>query len=227
MKIDILTLFPNMFTGFINESIIKRAIDKNIVEINIINLRDYSHHKHNQVDDTPYGGGAGMVLMVDVVYNAISSLKNKDTVVIMMTPDGVVFNQKKAYEYKNFKHIILLCGHYEGFDDRIRLLVDIELSIGDYVLTGGEIPSMVVTDSIVRLLNGAITEESSENESFNNNLLDYPVYTRPREFMGMEVPSVLLSGNHQEIAKWRYEQALKRTRKRRPDLLVGDEVNEK
>ena len=205
----------------------KRAIDKNIVEINIINLRDYSHHKHNQVDDTPYGGGAGMVLMVDVVYNAISSLKNKDTVVIMMTPDGVVFNQKKAYEYKNFKHIILLCGHYEGFDDRIRLLVDIELSIGDYVLTGGEIPSMVVTDSIVRLLNGAITEESSENESFNNNLLDYPVYTRPREFMGMEVPSVLLSGNHQEIAKWRYEQALKRTRKRRPDLLVGDEVNEK
>lgn len=227
MKIDILTLFPNMFTGFINESIIKRAIDKNIVEINIINLRDYSTHKHNQVDDTPYGGGAGMVLMVDVVYNAISSLKNKDTVVIMMTPDGVVFNQKKAYEYKNFKHIILLCGHYEGFDDRIRLLVDIELSIGDYVLTGGEIPSMVVTDSIVRLLNGAITEESSENESFNNNLLDYPVYTRPREFMGMEVPSVLLSGNHQEIAKWRYEQALKRTRKRRPDLLVGDEVNEK
>ena len=227
MKIDILTLFPNMFTGFINESIIKRAIDKNIVEINIINLREYSHHKHNQVDDTPYGGVAGMVLMVDVVYNAISSLKNKDTVVIMMTPDGVVFNQKKAYEYKNFKHIILLCGHYEGFDDRIRLLVDIELSIGDYVLTGGEIPSMVVTDSIVRLLNGAITEESSENESFNNNLLDYPVYTRPREFMGMEVPSVLLSGNHQEIAKWRYEQALKRTRKRRPDLLVGDEVNEK
>lgn len=227
MKIDILTLFPNMFTGFINESIIKRAIDKNIVEINIINLRDYSCHKHNQVDDTPYGGGAGMVLMVDVVYNAISSLKDKGTVVIMMTPDGVVFNQKNAYQYKNFKHIILLCGHYEGFDDRIRLLVDIELSIGDYVLTGGEIPSMVVTDSIVRLLSGVIEKESSENESFNNNLLDYPVYTKPREFMGMEVPSVLLSGNHQEIAKWRYEQSLKRTKERRPDLLMGDEVNEK
>lgn len=227
MKIDILTLFPRMFDGFISESIIKRAIDKKIVEINIIDLRKYSNHKHGQVDDTPYGGGAGMVLMVDVVYNALNDLKTADSVVIMMTPDGSVFNQEKAYKYKNFKHIILLCGHYEGFDDRIRLLVDIELSIGDYVLTGGEIPSMVVSDSIVRLLDGTITKDSIENESFNNNLLDYPVYTKPREFMGEEVPSVLLSGNHQEIAKWRYEQSLKRTRERRPDLLIGDEENEK
>lgn len=226
MKIDILTLFPNMFTGFINESIIKRAIDKNLVEINIINLRDYSTHKHHQVDDTPYGGGNGMVLMVDVVYNAISDLKKENSVVIMMTPDGEKFDQKKAYLYKKFQHIILLCGHYEGFDDRIRLLVDIELSIGDYVLTGGEIPSMVVADSIIRLLDGVIASESSQNESFNNNLLDYPVYTKPREFMGAEVPSVLLSGNHQEIAKWRYEQAMKKTKERRPDLLMGDESNE-
>lgn len=227
MKIDILTLFPSMFDGFINESIIKRAIDKKIVEINIIDLRKYSFHKHNQVDDTPYGGGAGMVLMVDVVYNALNDLRDEKSVVIMMTPDGEVFNQKKAYEYKNFKHIILLCGHYEGFDDRIRMLVDIELSIGDYVLTGGEIPSMAVADSIIRLLDGAITKESTDNESFNNNLLDYPVYTRPREFMGEEVPSVLLSGNHQEIAKWRIEQSLKRTKERRPDLLIGDAKDEK
>lgn len=227
MKIDILTLFPNMFGGFINESIIKRAIDKNLVEINIIDLRKYSLHKHKQVDDTPYGGGAGMVLMVDVVYNALKDLRSEQSIVIMMTPDGVVFNQKKANEYKNFKHIILLCGHYEGFDDRIRMLVDIELSIGDYVLTGGEIPSMVVADSIIRLLDGAITKESIDNESFNNNLLDYPVYTRPREFMGEEVPSVLLSGNHQEIAKWRIEQSLKRTKERRPDLLIGDAKDEK
>ncbi len=227
MKIDILTLFPNMFDGFVSESIIKRAIDKKIVDINIIDLRKYSTHKHGQVDDTPYGGGAGMVLMVDVVYNALNDLRTSDSVVIMMTPDGEVFNQRKAYEYKNFKHIILLCGHYEGFDDRIRLLVDIELSVGDYILTGGEIPSMIVSDSVIRLLDGVITDESSKNESFNNNLLDYPVYTKPREFMGEEVPSVLLSGNHQEIAKWRYEAALKKTKERRPDLLVGDGVNEK
>ena len=227
MRIDILTLFPNMFNGFLSESIIKRAIDKNLVNINVINLRDYSSHNRNQVDDTPYGGGAGMVLMVDVVYNAINALKTPDSVVIMMTPDGNVFNQKKAYEYKNFKHIILLCGHYEGFDDRIRLLVDIELSIGDYVLTGGEIPSMVVTDSIVRLLDGVIAGESSMNESFNGGLLDYPVYTKPREFMGHTVPDVLLSGDHKKIAQWRYEQSLIKTKERRPDLLMGEDIDEK
>lgn len=222
MKIDIVTLFPNMFCGFLSESIIKRAIEKNIVDINIVDLRNYSTDKHKKVDDTPYGGGAGMVLKVDVVYNALKDLRKDDSVVIMMTPDGKTFKQNLATTYKNFKHIILLCGHYEGFDDRIRMLVDIELSIGDYVLTGGEIPSMVVVDSIVRLLDGVITDESLSYESFTSSMLDYPVYTKPREFMGEEVPSVLLSGNHQEISEWRKKQALLKTKNRRPDLLEGE-----
>ena len=222
MKIDIVTLFPNMFSNFLNESIIKRAIEKNKVEINVIDLRKYSTHNHGQVDDTPYGGGAGMVLMVDVVYNALSDLRKEDSVVIMMTPDGKKYNQSIAYEFKKYKHIILLCGHYEGFDDRIRMLVDIELSIGDYVLTGGEIPSMVVVDSVVRLLDGVITQESLDSESFTGSMLDYPVYTKPRVFMGEEVPDVLLSGNHQEISKWRKKQAYEKTLRLRPDLLEGD-----
>jgi len=221
MKIDILTLFPSMFDGFLSSSIIKRAIDKGLVEINIVNFRDYTKDPHNKVDDTPYGGGSGMVLMVQPIYDAVMALKNEDTKVILLSPDGMVYNQKKAYELKKYKHLIIICGHYEGFDDRIRSVVDITLSIGDYVLTGGEIPSMVLTDSITRLIDGVIDEESHINDSFNpdTNLLDYPTYTKPREFMGMEVPSVLLSGNHKEIEKWRREESIKKTREVRPDLL--------
>jgi len=221
MKIDILTLFPSMFDGFLSSSIIKRAIDKGLVEINIVNFRDYTKDPHNKVDDTPYGGGSGMVLMVQPIYDAVMALKNEDTKVILLSPDGMVYNQKKAYELKKYKHLIIICGHYEGSDDRIRSVVDITLSIGDYVLTGGEIPSMVLTDSITRLIDGVIDEESHINDSFNpdTNLLDYPTYTKPREFMGMEVPSVLLSGNHKEIEKWRREESIKKTREVRPDLL--------
>lgn len=219
MKIDILTLFPNMYDGFLNESIIKRAIDNNFVTINIHNIRDYSLDKNKRVDDYSIGGGAGMVLMIEPIYNALEALKTKDSIIIMMTPQGEVYKQKKAYELSKKKHIILLCGHYEGFDERIRSLVDMELSIGDYILTGGELSSMVVADSIIRLIDGVIEKESHENDSFNNNLLDYPVYTKPNEFMGMKVPEILFSGHHENINKWRLEQSIKKTQERRPDLI--------
>lgn len=219
MRIDILTLFPSMFDGFLNESIIKRAIEKGSVKINIVNFRDYSLDPHHKVDDTPYGGGAGMVLTPQPIMDAVDDLRTDDTKVILLTPDGKRYNQEMAYELSNEKHLIIICGHYEGFDDRIRSIVDVELSIGDYVLTGGEIPSMVITDSITRLLDGVIEKESHLNDSFNNNLLDYPTYTKPRVYRGMEVPSVLLSGNHEKIEKYRQEEALKRTKERRPDLL--------
>ena len=221
MKIDILTLFPSMFDGFLNNSIIKRAIDSKSVEINIINFRDYSKDPHHKVDDTPFGGGAGMVLMVQPIYDAVMDLKSDDTKVILLTPDGEKYNQKKAYELKNYKHLIIICGHYEGFDDRIRSVVDLEISIGDYVLTGGEIPAMAITDSIVRLIDGVIQEESHINDSFNpnTNLLDYPTYTKPREFNGMVVPEVLLNGNHKEIEEYRLKESIKKTQERRPDLL--------
>jgi tRNA (guanine-N1)-methyltransferase len=219
MKIDIITLFPSMFSGFIYESIIKRAIEKEKVKINIINLRDYSEDIHRNVDDYPFGGGSGMVLRVEPVYKAIEALKTKDSKIILMTPQGQKYSQKKAYSLTNEKHLIIICGHYEGFDERIRAFVDEEISIGDYVLTGGEIPAMAITDSIVRLIDGVIKEESHLNDSFNNNLLDAPVYTKPREFMGMEVPEVLLSGNHKLINEWRLKKQLERTEERRPDLL--------
>ena len=221
MKIDILTLFPGMFDGFINESIIKRAIEKNLVEINIYNFRDYSTDPHKKVDDYPYGGGEGMVLMPQPIYDCVESIKTPDSYVILMTPQGVKYNQKKAYELTKKKHIIIICGHYEGFDERIRSLADLELSVGDFVLTGGEIPAMVVSDSIIRLLDGVIQKESSLNDSFNNNLLDYPVYTHPADFRGMKVPEVLLSGNHENINKYRREEQIKRTKERRPDLIEG------
>jgi len=219
MKITILTLFPNMFDGFLSESIIKRAIEKNLVEFEIVNFREYSTLSNNQVDDTPYGGGAGMVLMCEPIYKALEYVKTDDSFVVLLTPDGRVYNQSVARELKQKKHIILICGHYEGFDERIRSFVDAEISIGDYVLTGGEIPAMAISDSIVRLLDGVITKESSEFESFSNNLLDYPVYTKPREFMGMEVPEVLVSGDHKKIAEWRRQEQLKKTEIRRSDLL--------
>ena len=221
MKIDILTLFPSMFDGFLNNSIIKRAIDKNLVEINIINFRDYSKDPHHKVDDTPYGGGNGMVLMVQPIYDAVMALKDEDTKVILLTPDGIKYSQKMAYDLKKYKHLIIICGHYEGFDDRIRSVVDFEISIGDYVLTGGELPSMIITDTVVRLVDGVIEEESHINDSFNpnTNLLDYPTYTKPREFMGMTVPEVLLNGNHKEIDEYRLKESIKKTQEKRPDLL--------
>ena len=219
MKIDILTLFPSMFDGFIGESIIKRAIEKKLVEINIHNIRDYSKDPHKKVDDYGFGGGKGMVLMPQPIFDAVESLKNEDSKVILMTPQGIKYNQQKAYSLIEEKHLIIICGHYEGFDERIRSIVDLEISIGDFVLTGGEIPAMVISDSIIRLLDGVIEKESHVFDSFNNNLLDYPVYTHPADFRGMKVPDVLLSGHHANINKWRLEQQLKRTKERRPDLL--------
>ena len=221
MKIDILTLFPSMFDGFLSCSIIKRAIDKKLVEINIINFRDYSKDPHHKVDDTPYGGGNGMVLMIQPIYDAVMSLKTVDSKVILLTPDGEKYNQKKAYDFSKLKHLIIICGHYEGFDERIRSIVDFSISIGDYILTGGEIPSMIITDSIVRLIPGVIEEKSHLNDSFNptTNLLDYPTYTKPREFNGMMVPDVLLSGNHKEIEEYRKKECINKTIKNRPDLL--------
>lgn len=222
MKIDILTLFPNMFTGFINESIIKRAINSDLVEINVHNIRDYSPFKNKQVDDYPFGGGPGMVLMCEPIFNAIEDLRKENTKVIMLTPSGEVFNQKVATKLIKLEHIILLCGHYEGFDERIKTIVDMEISIGDYILTGGEIPAMAITDTIVRLIPGVINNESLDSESFNDNLLDYPVYTRPEVFRGMRVPEVLLSGHHANIEKYRKEEQLRITKERRNDLLGCD-----
>ena len=219
MRIDILTLFPDMFNGVFEESIIKRAIDEDKVTINIINFRDYTKDPHNKVDDTPYGGGAGMVLTCQPIFDCINSIKSDDSKVIMLTPSGIPYKQSMAYEFTHLKHIILLCGHYEGFDERIKSICDMEISIGDFVLTGGEIPAMVLVDSIVRLLPDVITDESHINDSFNNNLLDYPTYTKPRVYEGMEVPEVLLSGDHKKIEEYRYNESVKLTRKNRPDLF--------
>lgn len=219
MKIDILTLFPEMISGYFNESIIKRSIEKGLVEINLHNFRKFSVRSNNQVDDTPYGGGAGMVLQCDPIFKCVESLKTPDSTVILVTPDGKTYNQKIAKELKLKKHLIIICGHYEGFDERIRSLADLELSIGDYILTGGELAACVITDSVVRLLSGAINEESLNSESFEDNLLDYPTYTKPAVYQNMPVPPVLLSGDHQKIAKWREEMRVKKTQERRPDLL--------
>ena len=221
MRIDILTLFPTMFDGFINESIIKRAIQKDCVKINIVDFRKYSHLSNSQVDDTPYGGGGGMVLRIEPLYEAIMDMKkdSPDAKVILLTPDGIPYKQKLAYDLKNEKHLILVCGHYEGFDERIRSLCDMEISIGDYVLTGGELPAMIVSDSIIRLIDGVITDSSLIAESFTDELLDYPTYTKPQEFMGMKVPDILLSGDHSKIKAWREEKRIERTKERRPDLL--------
>lgn len=219
MKIDILSLFPEMFQGPFTESILKRAQMDGKVTINIHNFRDYSLDIHKNVDDTPFGGGSGMVLCCQPIFDCIDKLKRHDSLVIMMTPSGRTYNQKMAYDLSKKKHLIILCGHYEGFDERIRSICDMEISIGDYVLTGGELPSMVVVDSIVRLLDGVIDSESSKQESFNNNLLDYPVYTKPRVYRGMEVPHVLLSGNHQKINEYRKSEQIRKTQELRPDLL--------
>lgn len=223
MKIDILTLFPSMFDGFLNESIIKRAIESGKVTIEIHDIRDFTLDKHKKVDDYGFGGGKGMVLMPQPVFDAVEHYRKENSKVILVTPQGETWKQQKAYAFSKMEHLIFICGHYEGFDERIRTLADYEISIGDYVLTGGELPSMVITDSIVRLLNGVIKEESHTEDSFHNNLLDYPVYTKPIIFRGMKVPDVLLSGHHANIEKWRYEEQLKRTKLRRPDLLERDD----
>ena len=191
MRIDILTLFPEMFENFSKDSIIKRAIEKGLIEINIIDFRKYSTDPHNRVDDTPYGGGSGMVLMCQPIYDCIEDIKTENSKVIMLTPDGKTYKQSMAYDLAKEKHLILLCGHYEGFDERIRKIVDLEVSIGDYVLTGGEYPAMVVADSVIRLVDGVIEEESHQIDSFNDNLLDYETYTKPANFRGIEVPEVL------------------------------------
>ena len=208
-----------MFTGFLNESIIKRAIEKKKVEINIIDFRTYSKLNNNQVDDTPYGGGPGMVLRCEPIFDCIDDIKTKDSKIILLTPDGKKYNQKMAVNLKDEKHLIIICGHYEGFDERIRTLADIEISIGDYILTGGEVPAMTITDSIVRLLDEVINKESICDESFNNNLLDYPTYTKPRSYRGLNVPEVLLSGDHKKIAEWRKNEQIKRTQEKRPDII--------
>mgnify|MGYP004622214379 CR=1 FL=1 len=219
MKINILTLFPKMFDGFKSESIIKRAIEEKKVSIDLCNFRDYSNNKHNKVDDTPYGGGSGMVLMCQPIFDAVNDIKKENSKVILLSPQGTKFTQEKAYELSKEENLIFICGHYEGFDERIKTICDEELSIGDYVLTGGELAAMVVTDAVVRLVPGVIDENSHLNDSFNNNLLDYPTYTKPRNYKGMEVPDVLLSGDHKKIDEWRYNKQLKITEEKRPDLL--------
>ena len=227
MKIDILTLFPHMFDGFLSESIIKRAIQNNKVVINIHDIRYFSKDPHKKVDDYGYGGGAGMVLMPQPIFDALESLKKDNSFVILVTPQGIPYKQKIAYDLTKYEHIIIICGHYEGFDERIRVLADMEISIGDYILTGGELASMVISDSVIRLLDGVITKESYENDSFTDNLLDYPVYTKPYDFRGMKVPDILLSGHHENIRKWRLEQQILRTKEKRPDLLEKSETDEK
>jgi tRNA (guanine37-N1)-methyltransferase len=208
-----------MFDGFLTESIIKRAIEKEKVKINIIDIRDYTPYKNNQVDDYQFGGGGGMIMMCEPVFNAVESVKDEDSHVILLTPRGKTYNEKKAYELKDKRHLIIICGHYEGFDERIYTLADELVSIGDYILTGGEIPSMAITDSVVRLIDGVITETSLETESFNDNLLDYPVYTKPRVFRGMEVPEVLVNGNHKLINEYRDNERKRITKEYRDDLL--------
>jgi tRNA (guanine37-N1)-methyltransferase len=221
MKIDVLTLFPAMFAGPLDESIVKRARDAGLVDLKIHHLRDWAHDRHKTVDDRPFGGGPGMLLKPEPLFEAIESLRREKTRVILLSPAGRPFNQAVASELARQEDLLLVTGHYEGFDERVReALADDELSIGDYVLTNGALPAMVVIDAVVRLLPGALGDDkSSQDESFSNGQLEYPHYTRPAEFRGMKVPDVLVSGHHAEIERWRREQAKRRTQERRPDLL--------
>ena len=226
MKFDVLTLFPEMF-NCLNESILGRAIEKDLININLINIRDFSKDKHKKVDDTPYGGGAGMVIKPDVVYDAYQSVKDENAKVIYMSPQGTVLNQKKVVSLSKEKHLILLCGHYEGIDQRVLdEIVDEEISIGDYVLTGGELPAMVLIDSVSRYVEGVLNKESTKEESFSNGLLEYSQYTRPEIFLGKQVPEVLKSGNHKKIEEWRRNNSLLNTLKKRPDLLNEEDMAE-
>lgn len=223
MIINIFTLFPEMFTGFVKESIIGKAIENQLLEINIINIRDFCYDKHKQADDTPFGGGAGMVMKPEPLFRALENTTGK---IIYTTPQGVTFNQKLALDLATEKEINIIAGHYEGIDERvIEQKVDLEISVGDFVLTGGELPAMLITDCIARLIPGVIKKESYENDSFFNGLLDYPQYTRPQDYNGLTVPEVLLSGHHKNIETWRLKKSLKRTLLRRPDLLKNREFS--
>lgn len=220
MKIDVLTLFPEMFAGPLDYSMVKRAREAGILDLRLVNLRDFTHDRHKTVDDKPFGGGPGMLLKPEPIFEAVENLANEKTRVLMMTPSGRPFNQQVARELAQQEHLLFLCGAYEGFDERVRTLVHDELSIGDFVLTNGALPAMVIIDAVTRLLPGVLgDDQSSQDESFSHGLLEYPHYTRPAEFRGMKVPDILLSGNHAEIEKWRREQSRKRTEERRPDLL--------
>ncbi len=226
MKFDILTLFPEMFEP-IKQSIIGRAVEKNVIDINITNIRDFSKDKHKKVDDTIYGGGAGMLIKPDVVYDAYNSVKTEKSKVIYMSPQGKVLCQKKVEELSKEEHLIILCGHYEGIDQRVLdKIVDEEISVGDYVLTGGEIPAMVLIDTVSRYVDGVITNESVEEESFSTGILEYPQYTRPEIFEGIQVPEILKSGHHENIKKWRRKEALKNTFYKRPELLDNIKLTE-
>ena len=226
MKFNVLTLFPEMFSA-LDESIIGRGKEKGLIDINLINIRDFSKNKHKKVDDTPYGGGAGMVMQADVVYDAYKSIKDENAKVIYLTPQGKVLNQKKVEELSKQEHLILLCGHYEGIDQRvIDKIVDEEISIGNYVLTGGEIPAMVLIDSVSRYVDGVLSEGSISEESFSQGILEYPQYTRPETFEGVKVPEILLSGHHKNINKWRRWEALKNTYLKRPELLENVELSD-
>jgi tRNA (guanine37-N1)-methyltransferase len=219
MKIDILTIFPDFFDAFLRTSIIKRGIEDGYINIQTHQLRDYSSLKHNRIDDTPYGGGAGMLMMFPPFYEAIKTLKQEETHIIMTSPQGKLFDQKKAIELAQKKHLLILCGHYEGIDARVEELIDEEISIGNYVLTGGEMPAMIIADAVSRLVPGVIHEDSSETDSLQQGWLKYPQYTKPEVYEGYRVPEVLLSGHHQLIATWRKEQSVRRTLTKRPDLL--------
>lgn len=221
MKIDILTLFPEMFEGPFSQSIIKRAVEKNLVQITVQNIRKWTIDKRGTVDDRPYGGGPGMVMMIEPIKKALDQLKDQDSKVVLLDPTGQRFNQEGARKLSQVKHLIFICGHYEGVDQRIKdNLVDEVVSVGDYVLTGGEIPTMTVIDAVIRLIPGVLgKDQSSQEESFSEDLLEYPQYTRPEEFEGWKVPSQLLTGNHAEVKKWRFEKARELTKKMRPDLL--------
>jgi tRNA (guanine37-N1)-methyltransferase len=219
MKFDVLTLFPEMFE-ILKTSIIGRATEKKLIDINLVNIRDFSKDKHKKVDDTPYGGGAGMVMKPDVVYDAYQTVKDEKAKVIYMSPQGKTLNQQKVEDLSKEDHIIILCGHYEGIDQRVLdMIVDEEISIGDYVLTGGEIPAMVLIDSVSRYVDGVLNNDSIQEESFSKGLLEYPQYTRPEIFNGEKVPEILLSGHHANIEKWRQEKSLEITKNKRPDLL--------
>src|SRR5260221_13624724 len=229
MKIDVLTLFPGMFIGPLDESIVKRAREAGLLDLKIHNLRDWTHDRHKTVDDRPFGGGPGMLLKVEPLFEAIESLQREKTRVILLSPSGRKFDQSIARELAQQEDLLLVCGSYEGFDERVReTLADDELSIGDYVLTNGALPVMVVIDAVTRLMPGVLgDDESSREESFSQGLLEYPQFTRPAEFRGMKVPDVLLSGNHAEIARWRAEQARLRTGYRRPDLIRQQSQSQK
>lgn len=224
MKITILTLFPEYFHALLETSIIKRARESGLFELECVDFRNYTQDKHRHVDDSPYGGGAGMVLSCQPLLDALEDVRTDDSLVILLSPQGKVFEQKTALDLSREKHLVIICGHYEGFDERIRSYVDVQISLGDYVLTGGEPAASVLCDAVIRLLPGTIKDESSTEDSFSNGLLEYPQYTRPYDYKGQTVPDILLSGHHENIRKWRREQSLLRTKQYRPDLLETAEL---